>query len=164
MPCPMLGLDITWRKDIRFTMTSKPQLVSDNSNPADRSQTNKPKGGPAYRIRSVRGYRRMLDWATRRMLQGHLSKEDLLAITSAAKAGAELMMAENILSQVGEDRELEHTLGDDGGFKRPRKPRGFVKRKVVVKSGIGKDGKNVDETAITREGDIRDGDDDTIPL
>ncbi len=143
-------------------MTSKPKLVSDNT--AEPTTPQAPKGGPAYRIRSVRGYRRLIDWSTRRMLQGLLSKEDLLAITSAAKAGAELMMAENILSQVGEDREMDSALGDDGGFKRPRKPRGFVKRKVVVKSGTNKAGEDFDETAVTREGDIRDGDADTIPL
>lgn len=144
-------------------MSSKPQLVSDNTVKlaAVPEIPEKPKGGPAYRIRTVRGYRRMLDWATRRMLQGLLSKEDLLAITSAAKTGAELMMTENILASVGQDRELDNILGDDGGFKRPRKPRGFIKRKVVVKSGVGKDGESFDETAVTREGDLRD--DDELP-
>ena len=132
-------------------MQTKPKLVSDNPAPPPA-----PTGGPAYRIRSVRGYRRMLDWATRRMLQGYLSKEDLLAITSAAKAGAELMMSENILASVGQDREQDHSLGDDGGFKRPRKPRGFVRRKVVVKSGVNKEGQSFDETAVTEEGDLRD--------
>ena len=90
------------------------------------------------------------------MIQGLLSKEDLLAITTAARTGAELMMTENILASVGQDRELDNILGDDGGFKRPRKPRGFVKRKVVIKSGVGKDGGTIDETAVTKEGDIRD--------
>ena len=135
-------------------MSNKPQLVSDNT--ASPAPADKPKGGPAYRIRSVRGYRRMLDWATRRMLQGLLSKEDLLAITTAARTGAELMMTENILARVGQDQELDNILGDDGGFKRPRKPRGFVKRKVVVKSGTSKDGEAFDETAVTVEGDIHD--------
>ena len=147
-------------------MNGKPQLVSETPalSPvtADAKPGAKPppKGGPAYRIRTVRGYRRMLDWATRRMLQGLLSKDDLVAITSAAKAGAELMMTENILARVGQDQELDNILGDDGGFKRPRKPRGFVKRKVVVKSGTGKDGEAFDETAVTVEGDIRD---DNLP-
>ena len=109
-------------------MNPKPKLVP----PVSPAEAPKPTGGPAYRIRSVRGYRRMLDWATRRMLQGLMSKEDLLAVTSAAKAGAELMMSENIL------------------------PRGFVKRKIVVKSGINKDGESFDETAVTKEGDIKD--------
>lgn len=142
-------------------MSSKPQLVSDNTvspTPSGKGvgEVVTPKGGPAYRIRTVRGYRRMLDWATRRMIQGLLSKEDLLAITTAARTGAELMMTENILASVGQDRELDNILGDDGGFKRPRKPRGFVKRKVVVKSGVGKDGEAFDETAVTQEGDLRD--------
>ncbi len=132
-------------------MITKPKLVVDNA-----AFPEKPKGGPAYRIRTVRGYRRMLDWATRRMLQGLLSKDDLVAITNAAKAGAELMMTENILARVGEDRELDNILGDDGGFKRPRKARGFIKKKVVVKSGTNKEGETFDETAVTREGDIRD--------
>ena len=138
-------------------MNGKPQLISET--PVLSPTLEKPKeasGGPAYRIRTVRGYRPMLDWATRRMLQGLLSKDDLVAITSAAKAGAELMMTENILARVGQDQELDNILGDDGGFKRPRKPRGFVKRKVVVKSGTSKDGESFDETAVTKEGDIRD--------
>ena len=144
-------------------MSPKPKLVSDNTvrpttakGVGDVVQPVMPKGGPAYRIRTVRGYRRMVDWATRRMIQGLLSKEDLLAITTAARTGAELMMTENNLASVGQDRELDNILGDDGGFKRPRKPRGFVKRKVVIKSGVGKDGGNIDETAVTQEGDIRD--------
>ena len=90
-------------------MSGKPQLVSETSVSSPASE--KPKGGPAYRIRTVRGYRRMLDWATRRMLTGHLSKDDLVAITSAAKAGAELMMTENILARVGQDQELDNILG-----------------------------------------------------
>ncbi len=146
-------------------MSPKPKLVSDNTvspspAPTAEKQTAAPKGGPAYRIRTVRGYRRMVDWATRRMIQGLLSKEDLLAITTAARTGAELMMTENILAGVGQDRELDNILGDDGGFKRPRKPRGFVKRKVVIKSGVGKDGASIDELTETQEGDLRD---DVLP-
>lgn len=112
-----------------------------------------------YRIRSTRGYRRLIDRATREVLLGKRPAADLAAITAAAKAGAELFMTEKVLERGGLDSEVEnHKLGQDGGLVVPAGAKIFRRKKVVVKTGIDKNGGRIDDKSVAIETGADDDD------
>lgn len=114
-----------------------------------------------YRIRSTRGYRRLIDRATREVLLGKRPAADLAAITAAAKTGAELFMTEKVLERGGLDHEVEHKLGQDGGLEVPAGTKIFRRKKVVVKTGIDKQGARVDDKSVSIETSAEDKEVDT---
>lgn len=108
------------------------------------------------RIRSVRSWRRILEEATQRARRGELPWSEVTRVAAAAKTGAELIMAENILRNQGID-DAEVNVGgvdEDGGletFDAHKRPKTFVKKRVVRKTGQTPKGK-VDETQVSLEG------------
>lgn len=68
------------------------------------------------KIRSVRGYRRLIDLTIAQVVNGELSAAEGQRRVGLFKAGAELLMAENLLHASGSaDEEVVHPLGEDGG-------------------------------------------------
>ena len=105
------------------------------------------------RMRSVRGYRRRLDALTAQAMKGQISWGDVRAAAAAIKAGAEMLMAEQLLSHsAGGDREVEdHPLGEAGGLEGDQRAVGYRKKKIKVKSGIDKRGNRIDEKSVEVE-------------
>jgi len=68
------------------------------------------------RFRSVRAYRRFLDKMIQEAHAGHRPMSDVPKAATAAKAGAELFMSEQMLARHGQDQEFLHPMGDDGGL------------------------------------------------
>jgi len=109
------------------------------------------------RFRSMRGYRRQIDELIARASRGELAWSDVASGTSAIKSAAEILMAENLakLNDVS-DMELDHALGQDGGYDE-YDPNGrakvFKKHKRVLTQGVNAKGETVNMEQITVEGD-----------
>ncbi|WP_299444629.1 hypothetical protein [uncultured Rhodospira sp.] len=80
---------------------------------------------------------------------------DITAMATGSKALAELFLAEKMLAKAGKDVEEDHPLGDAGGDREPPRMNNYVKRKFVIKEGINRFGKPVQEQHLTTEGDER---------
>ncbi len=111
------------------------------------------------RMRSVRGYRRRLDALTAQAMRGEIPVGDLKAYAVATKAGAEMLMAEQLLAHsAGGDREVEdHPLGEAGGFDGDQRAVIHKRKKIRVKRGIDKRGQQIDEKSIEVETSLDDG-------
>ncbi len=112
------------------------------------------------RMRSVRGYRRRLDALTAQAMRGEIPWGDVRSAAAAIKAGAEMLMAEQLLSHTaGGDREVEdHPLGDAGGLEGDQRAEVYKRKKIRVKTGIDKRGNSIDEKSVeveTHAGDDR---------
>ena len=110
-------------------------------------------------MRSVRGYRRRLDALTAQAMRGEIPWGDVRAAASAIKAGAEMLMAEQLLAHTaGGDREVEdHPLGEAGGLEGDQKAALHKKKKIKVKKGVNKRGEPIDEKSVeveTHAGDL----------
>ena len=105
------------------------------------------------RMRSVRGYRRRLDALTAQAMRGEIPWGDVRAAAAAIKAGAEMLMAEQLLSHTaGGDREVEdHPLGAAGGLEGDQRAAVHKRKKVKVKRGVDKRGNPVDERSVEVE-------------
>lgn len=104
--------------------------------------------------RSVRSYRRLLDTITREVYAGLRPPSDLVKFSQAAKTGAELLMAENILTRNGGDHEAEeHALGADGGFEAGTAGQ-YAKKVVKNRSGRDRFGARVDEQVTVIESGV----------
>ncbi len=78
---------------------------------------------------------------------------DLKAYSAAIKAGAEMLMAEQLLSHTaGGDKEVEdHTLGDAGGLEGDQRAVTHKRKKIKVKKGVDKRGNRIDEVSVEVE-------------
>ena len=105
------------------------------------------------RMRSVRGYRRRLDALTAQAMRGEIPWGDVRAAAAAIKAGAEMLMAEQLLAHTaGGDQEVpDHPLGDAGGLEGDQRALVHKRKKVKVKSGIDKRGNRIDEKSVEVE-------------
>ena len=105
------------------------------------------------RMRSVRGYRRRLDALTAQAMRGEIPWGDVRAAAAAIKAGAEMLMAEQLLAHsAGGDREVDdHPLGDAGGLEGNQRSLVHKRKKVRVKTGVDKRGNRIDEKSIEVE-------------
>lgn len=112
------------------------------------------------RMRSVRGYRRRLDSLTAQAMRGEIPWGDVRSAAAAIKAGAEMLMAEQLLSHsAGGDQEIkDHDLGDDGGLEGAQKAVVHRKKKIKVKSGVDKRGNRIDEKSVEVETSFDDDD------
>ncbi len=101
------------------------------------------------KIRSVRGYRRLIDLTIAQVFNGQLSAAEGQRRVSLAKAGAELLMAENLLHASGAvDEEVLHSLGDDGGedIDREARPKVAGTKTVHTKRGYSPKGETSETT------------------
>lgn len=101
-------------------------------------------------MRSVRGYRRLIDQIIAQVMSGQLSAAEGTRRVSIVKAGAELLMSENLLHANGaSDEEILHPLGDDGGevIDPTEKPKVAGTKTVNTKRGYSPKGE-VAETTI----------------
>ena len=69
------------------------------------------------KVRSIRGYRRLIDQTIRQVLDGKLSAREGAIRVNLFKAGADLLLSENLLHAAGAvDQEAQlHELGENGG-------------------------------------------------
>ncbi len=104
-------------------------------------------------MRSVRGYRRRLDALTAQAMRGEIPWGDVRSAAAAIKAGAEMLMAEQLLAHTaGGDQEVEdHPLGDTGGLEGDQKAVVHKRKKIRVKTGIDKRGNRIDEKSVEVE-------------
>lgn len=72
-------------------------------------------------IRSVRAYRRVIDYAIQQAIQGRMSCREAKALSEMGAKGAELHMAELNLKAAGvsDVEDDQHVLGSDGGLDLP---------------------------------------------
>ncbi len=105
------------------------------------------------RMRSVRGYRTRLDLLTAQAMRGEIPVGDLKSYAAAIKAGAEMLMTEQLLSHsAGGDQEVEdHPLGDTGGLEGDQRAVVHKRKKIRVRTGIDKRGQRIDEKSVEVE-------------
>ncbi len=118
-----------------------------------RSRPDRTKVVTGEKIRSVRGYRRRLDSLTAQAMRGEIPWGDVRSAAAAIKAGAEMLMSEQLLKHTADgDTEVEdHPLGDYGGLEGTQKAQVHKKKKVKVKSGVDKRGNKIDEVSVEVE-------------
>jgi hypothetical protein len=114
------------------------------------------KAASQFRFRSIRGYRRALERIMVEAAMGVRPMSDITAFAAGTKAASEMFLAEKMLAKQGLDCEVpDHPLGDAGGEDVMPPSSTYVKRKLVVKDGINKHGRAIQEQAVTVEGDNR---------
>ena len=118
-----------------------------------RARPDRTKTVTGVRMRSVRGYRTRLDMLTAQAMRGEIPVGDLRSYAAAIRSGAEMLMAEQLLSHTaGGDREAEdHPLGDAGGLEGDQKAVAHKRKKIKVKKGVDKRGNRIDEKSIEVE-------------
>jgi hypothetical protein len=116
---------------------------------------------PNFRFRSVRAYRRYLERIMKEAYEGQRPMSDIAAAATAAKAGAELFMAEQMLMRSGMDKEAlahEHPHGEDGTEDVLEAGRVFRQKRVTVTRGTNKRGEPTDSVTVQAQGGPDDED------
>lgn len=118
-----------------------------------RARPDRTKKVAGVRMRSVRGYRTRLDLLIAQAMRGEIPVGDLRSYAAAIKAGAEMLMTEQLLSHsAGGDQEVgDHPLGDAGGLEGDQKAVVHKRKKVKVKKGVDKRGNRIDEVSVEVE-------------
>lgn len=138
---------------------ARAELIPPSTNRKNPGHQLKPFGGTPPVVRSVRGYRRLIDYARFELAKGWIDRKTFDGVVAAARVGAELLQDEMGLRAAGvEDMEPgEHVLGDDGGFE-PERMVAHRKKRIKIKRQTDKHGRATEVREISVETSADDGD------